>query len=346
MKREDAEEYTQSLGQIVAGSYRQILLAKKLGVPKSLGLEIEEWVNNRLGGYVRMSVEDRQKAVVELHAEGESNRSIAGALGVDPKTVRNDLAGENSPSSTDAPQEDHQEGGENSPPSPAEKAARTRTAHEDIAKFAFDRPAVDVPVGDPVRLGDFYELSCELKDNTVDLIFTDPPYDDKSVPLFGRMGEVAARVLKPGGSFVTYLGHMQLFKAGELLLKHLRYWHPLCCLHSGPTARMTEYGVIETFKPMLWFVKGTRSDKQTFIESSVSGGREKDHHKWQQSESEAAYFLERLAPAGGLVVDFFAGGGTTIVTAERLGLHAIGYEINRKHQIKANDRVLSARKTK
>jgi hypothetical protein len=34
MNRQDAEEYTLSLGQIIAGSWRQIALAQKLGVPK------------------------------------------------------------------------------------------------------------------------------------------------------------------------------------------------------------------------------------------------------------------------------------------------------------------------
>ncbi len=66
MKKEDAEEFTQSLGQIVGGSWQQIALAKRLGVPQALGLTVDAWVNQRLGGYVRMSVEDRRKAVKEL----------------------------------------------------------------------------------------------------------------------------------------------------------------------------------------------------------------------------------------------------------------------------------------
>jgi hypothetical protein len=65
VKREDAEEFTQSLGQIVGGSWRQIALAKRLGVPQALGLSVDEWVNKRLGGYVRMTVEDRRRAVEE-----------------------------------------------------------------------------------------------------------------------------------------------------------------------------------------------------------------------------------------------------------------------------------------
>jgi N6-adenosine-specific RNA methylase IME4 len=87
MNQEDAEEYTQSLGQIVAGSWRQIGLAKRLGVPKALGLTTEQWVNDRLGGYVRMSVADARKAVTELSQEGHSIREIAEITGISKSAV-------------------------------------------------------------------------------------------------------------------------------------------------------------------------------------------------------------------------------------------------------------------
>lgn len=91
MNKEDAEEYTQSLGQIVGGSYRQIRLAQKLGVPEALGLDLTDWVNSRLGGYVRYAAEDRRPIAKELDAEGLSQRQIGEVLGVDPMTVNRDL---------------------------------------------------------------------------------------------------------------------------------------------------------------------------------------------------------------------------------------------------------------
>jgi predicted transcriptional regulator len=98
MKPEDAEEFTQSLGQIVAGSYRQILLAQRLGVPKALGLELDEWVQTRLGGYVRLSIKERREAVKELTSEGLSQREIGAVLGVDQSTVHADLKSDGSSS--------------------------------------------------------------------------------------------------------------------------------------------------------------------------------------------------------------------------------------------------------
>jgi hypothetical protein len=90
MNRDDAEEWTQALGQSAVGAWRQIELAKRLGVPKALGMTTEDWVHERLGGYVKMSIGERREAVAQLAAEGYSNREIAGVMGVDPETINRD----------------------------------------------------------------------------------------------------------------------------------------------------------------------------------------------------------------------------------------------------------------
>ncbi len=96
MRPEDAEEYTQALGQVVAGSWRQVALGKRLGVPQALGLTTEVWVEKRLGGYVRLSIPERREAVKELTAPvedggaGMSTREAAEVLGVDNVTVWHD----------------------------------------------------------------------------------------------------------------------------------------------------------------------------------------------------------------------------------------------------------------
>jgi hypothetical protein len=113
MNREDAEEYTQSLGQIVGGSYRQIALAQRLGVAKALGMTIEDWVHERLGGYVKMSVGDRREAVAQLTTEGYSNREIAGVVGVDPETINRDQRAANA--ATTEKNDSKDEGGDDAP---------------------------------------------------------------------------------------------------------------------------------------------------------------------------------------------------------------------------------------
>ena len=88
---EDAEEYTQGLSQIGAGWWRQIALGERLGVPDALGLSTRDWVEQRLGGYIRMSIPERKEAVKELAAEGMEQAEIADVLGVSQPTIHRDL---------------------------------------------------------------------------------------------------------------------------------------------------------------------------------------------------------------------------------------------------------------
>jgi N6-adenosine-specific RNA methylase IME4 len=90
MTPQDAEEFTQSIGQIAAGAWRQIALAKRLGVPKLLGLETEQWVRERLGGYIKLGVDERREAVAQLASDGMSQREIGEVLGVNQSQVSRD----------------------------------------------------------------------------------------------------------------------------------------------------------------------------------------------------------------------------------------------------------------
>lgn len=88
---EDAEEYTLALAQVGAGWWRQRALGIRLGVPRALGLSIEDW-SERLGGYVRMAIPERREAAAELVAEGFTQRETAAILGISQPTVNRDLA--------------------------------------------------------------------------------------------------------------------------------------------------------------------------------------------------------------------------------------------------------------
>lgn len=196
---------------------------------------------------------------------------------------------------------------------------------------------------DGLYLGDFRQIGDCIPDESVDLIFTDPPYDRKAIELYDGLGEFAARVLRPGGSLVAYVGQIQLPDAVADLSKHLRYWWTCSCYHSGPTLlRMNEYGIVNGWKPMLWFVKETRGDKQTFINDVATGSREKSHHDWQQSEAEARYFIELLTDPDGFVVDPFCGGGTTPAACIALGRKWSAFEIDAGQHALASSRIHEA----
>jgi hypothetical protein len=171
-----------------------------------------------------------------------------------------------------------------------------------------------------VRLGDFRDIADTLPHAGTDLIFTDPPYNRDSLLLYEDLARVGARILKPGGSLITYFGQYQIRDVIDLMdIPPLRLWWMLCCRHGGTMARMTEYGVIVEYKPMLWLVHGTRGDKTEFVKDLVESTRQKDVHDWQLGLEEATYYIDKLTLPGGFIFDPFCGGGTTAVACRRLG---------------------------
>jgi len=193
-----------------------------------------------------------------------------------------------------------------------------------------------------VKQGDFRKVAKDLADGSVDLIFTDPPYDRETLPLYGDVAEVAARVLAPGGSLVCYLGQNLTGDVMDLVRPHLRFWWTLAVQHTGQSARMREYGVVVRWKPLLWFVQGTRADKEKFVDDLVVSQQEKAAHPWQQSLVEAEYYLEHLSPPGGLVFDPFCGGGTTAIAARRQGRNWLTCDTDKDAVVLARQRITDA----
>ena len=181
---------------------------------------------------------------------------------------------------------------------------------------------------DNVHIGDFRDHFDKVADGSLSLIFTDPPYDKKAEELFDGLADFASHKLAEGGSLVMYLGHLQLPAAFLAFNDKLRHWWTCACVHEGGKTLMREYGIRAGWKPMLWFVKGTRDDKQNIVSDVVSGTTEKSHHDWQQDQSEAEYWIGNLCPADGIVCDPFLGGGTTAAAAIALNRKWVGFEVD------------------
>jgi hypothetical protein len=198
-----------------------------------------------------------------------------------------------------------------------------------------------------VIVGDFRREAHAVDDNSVDLIFTDPPYAREYVPLFGDLAEFAARVLIEGGSLITYLGNHNLPEVLSLMTAHLRY-HWLCAaVYSGHQRElMRGIGVDVGFKPLLWFTRGQRRSKMIVADcvQSVSGNKNVDH-PWAQGLPEARYYIGKLTRKNSLVVDPFLGGGTSGVAALKEGRRFVGFEIDAASARKAEARIARCRGT-
>jgi hypothetical protein len=224
-----------------------------------------------------------------------------------------------------------------------DKTVKKHKAEAKAAERKKEAASAGVIDGDVVRLGDFRTILPSIPDGCVDLIFTDPPYDKETVPLYEDMAREAARILRPGGSLICYLGQYATADVCRLVGSHLKFLWPLCCYHEGPGQVMAFWGIRVKWKPMLWFVNGgNRFDTSAVVEDLIVSTKEKSAHPWQQSVVEARYYIEKLTPSGGLVVDPFCGGGTTAVAAKLAGRKWITCELDSEYAAIATKRIKEA----
>jgi DNA modification methylase len=178
-------------------------------------------------------------------------------------------------------------------------------------------------------LRDFQSIDADsIGDNSIDLVFTDPPYSKEWVPLYEPLGKMAYRVLKEGGSLVMYAGHYALPQIFDYMKNSgLKYWWEMVVKHNGGRKQMQHQRVYVMWKPLLWFVKGNRLKTLDSITDLIeSEPPPKALHKWEQSPVEAEHVISKLTIRDDIVFDPFMSIGTTGIAALRLNRRFIGIE--------------------
>ena len=188
----------------------------------------------------------------------------------------------------------------------------------------------EFPADSPIRVGDARELALELEPNSVDLIFTDPPYDKENVLLYGELSVLAARVLKPGGLCLAYCGHVHLPEALEKLTTCLDYFWIFAVRHTGGHETIWSRKLWNDWTPILAASKPPLDLelRDWIVDLAPGGGQEKEHHDWEKPVGEAAYYIEKLTLPNTLVLDPFCGSGTIPLAAKQTGRRVIGFEID------------------
>lgn len=181
-----------------------------------------------------------------------------------------------------------------------------------------------------IHYGDFREVGGIIADDSVDLILTDPPYDQTSACLYGDLAVLAARVLKPGGWCLAYSGHQFLPDILVKMCKHLEYGWIFGIFHSGGDTRFRKYKLQVKWKPLVGFFKPPLSAWWNWFSDVATGGKEKDDHKWQQAIGEAEHFISAMSPKNGVIFDPMCGSGTSCLGAKNLGRQWIGIDIDKE----------------
>jgi hypothetical protein len=159
------------------------------------------------------------------------------------------------------------------------------------------------------------------------IVFADPPYG-KDWLEHDLLGRTAAHVLKPGGSFLAMVGHVELPDALNAFRKHLNYqWLQAYYYQDGPQTISRNRRVRIGFKPILWFTRGSYSGSVlNDVVTCPFDKSSKSLHKWGQSKYGMQNLLAPFIKPGDTVVDLCMGSGTTGVAALELDARFIGYD--------------------
>jgi hypothetical protein len=186
--------------------------------------------------------------------------------------------------------------------------------------------------------GDFRELQDRFRD--IDIIITDLPYSKSARELYGDLARFGSQVLKQGGSLLTMAGLAYLPDILEAMTRHLTYHWMLAYDMPGPRNQVWARKVISSWKPVLWFTNG-KYEGDWIVDSCLSAGADKKHHRWGQSESGIEGLVERFTYPGQTILDPACGGSTTGVAALRMGRKFIGIDIDKRALEKADSRFAS-----
>ncbi len=179
--------------------------------------------------------------------------------------------------------------------------------------------------------GDARELAEQkIAAGTVDLIFTDPPYEQAYLWSYEWLADEAVRVLKPDGFIIAYSGGYWKDVAMRSLGAKLQFFYDFVLVHKGNTTILWPRKVITGYKSLLCFHrKGATPLPRTNVLGQYNGlGGDKRFHAWGQEEGSARYYIDCFTNEGDLVVDYFLGGGTIVEVCKRLNRQFIGFEID------------------
>lgn len=172
-------------------------------------------------------------------------------------------------------------------------------------------------------------LSCNrlpLPSESIDMIFSDPPYVKDLLYTYQWLANEAERVLKPGKFIAVMCGGNNLNKImrwfDEAGLEF--YW----CYHLGlsgvPAGIVWKHGnrnkpiAIRT-KNVIVYSKGYALARTATTGLYWAGGEDKHYHHWGQDVDSHRYYIDCFSADGDLILDPMVGGGTTAIACKLLG---------------------------
>ena len=175
-----------------------------------------------------------------------------------------------------------------------------------------------------------------VADNSIDLIWTDPPYPTEFLYCYEWLAREAMRVLKDGGFVAAMCGALHMPKIYKFFEDSgLTYFFEL--FHKsknklGLIWKDGKYPMLAGGKQIIVYSKGHSlpviGGMQTLFETYAGWSEGKAYHRWGQDVGSARYYIDHFSRPGDIVLDPFVGGGTTLIASELIGRRAIGFDVD------------------
>jgi adenine-specific DNA-methyltransferase len=220
-----------------------------------------------------------------------------------------------------------------------------------IAKLHHDSGTGDDLQPNTVTCGDCLKIMGRMKDGTVDFVLTDPPYvidyrsrDGRSVtnddnsrwlrPVFSQI----YRVLKPGSFCTSFYAwnKVHLFMTAWRDVGFRAVGHIVFRKRYASSARFLRYEHECAYLLAKGDVQPPAQPIPDVIEFRYTGNK---LHPTQKPTTALAPLISAFCPPGGVVLDPFAGSGSTLVAAKQLGRRFIGFEIDPQYHRTATARL-------
>lgn len=227
--------------------------------------------------------------------------------------------------------------------------------------------------------GDCLEEMKKLSDKSVDLVFTDPPYNiSQKNKIFrdyrsGKRGDIrmdfgswdygfetepflkeSKRVLRDDGSVIVWTSEQLYGKYRDWFEKNMYPKQLLVWVKNNPLPQFRLVGYRQATELMFWALKNKNTkDNPNFLFQSqremtnvfhapIVGGKERTSHPTQKPLSITKKIIQRHCKKGGLVLDPYMGSGTVGVACKEMDRRFVGIEIDEKYFKIAERRVANA----
>lgn len=188
--------------------------------------------------------------------------------------------------------------------------------------------------------GDARELATQIPDESIDLIFTDPVYEN--IDDYRWLAETAARVLKPDGHLLAWQATPYIPETLQALGQFLTYRHTLSMTRSNIASLACRAYMYTHWTPCFWYTKDKEARPVARFRDSIDDPfivNPQVNHKWHKPMKTTLAWLQAFSRLDDIVADFFVGGGTTAVACKRCHRNYVAFEIDTDTAEKARARV-------